>query len=230
MGHSTKFLTRLLTGAITVTPLWVAAGCGTDAKPAVGPCAAGKVCTSNPGDDSSGDGIPYEAGTGPGIPDGTGDGVADGLADGTGDGTGDGPGDGSSYAGMPCKVREAVTQHCVLCHSSPPSYNAPMALTSAAAFQAPSVSNPAIPTYQAVNTRINSTDAHVHMPPSGSSQLDPDQLTAFNAWLAAGAATSTESCTRPATEATAERPTAERRPSMSAISSATSWWPTRRAT
>ncbi|MRG95654.1 peptidylglycine alpha-amidating monooxygenase [Polyangium spumosum] len=107
----------------------------------------------------------------------------------TSGGGGDGAGGGGASGGMgggadlPCDVAEIVAENCQLCHSSPPKYGAPMALVTAADFQAGAQSDPSKKVYELVGARIH--DAERPMPPKGL--IDASSQGVLDGWIAAGA-------------------------------------------
>lgn len=100
--------------------------------------------------------------------------------------------------GMPCAVQAILRDKCANCHAAEPLFGAPMSLASFAALQAPSKLDPSKKVAAASQVRINSTDpSKPHMPPTNQPQLDATQLATLNAWLAAGAPQSNETCSTP---------------------------------
>lgn len=95
--------------------------------------------------------------------------------------------------GIPCAIQTILRDKCTNCHAASPQYGSPMSLASYAALQAPSKNDATKTTAAVSQTRINATGS-THMPPSNQPQLDATQLTALNAWLAAGAPKSSETC------------------------------------
>jgi hypothetical protein len=106
-------------------------------------------------------------------------------------------GGGPSAGGLPCAVKTILDTKCATCHGATPSFGAPMALTTAAQFQAAGASDKTKKVYQLVKTRINSSMPNVRMPPTSSTALTPAELTTFNTWLDQNAQASTETCAAP---------------------------------
>lgn len=86
---------------------------------------------------------------------------------------------------LPCDVASVVSAHCLLCHTNPPQYTAPMPLLTWADFHAQGVRTPDQVVYQLVGTRIQSTTAR--MPPPPNAALSSDELTTMMNWIDAGA-------------------------------------------
>jgi hypothetical protein len=84
---------------------------------------------------------------------------------------------------MPADVQAIIEARCISCHSTPPSYGAPMALTTYDALHASAVTAPARPVYALVGERIH--DATRPMPPGAP--LSASELATLDAWIAAGA-------------------------------------------
>ena len=99
--------------------------------------------------------------------------------------------------GLPCDVAEVFERNCNGCHSTPPSYGAPMPLATWEGLQAPSAFNPNKKTYEAVAKRIHNTTRP--MPPSGV--MDAADLAIIDNWIAAGTPRNNTSCAAPALEA-----------------------------
>lgn len=84
---------------------------------------------------------------------------------------------------MPADVQAIVEARCASCHSAPPRFGAPMALTTLEAMHASAVTDPARHVYEVVGQRIH--DAARPMPPGAP--LPADELAVLDAWIAAGA-------------------------------------------
>jgi hypothetical protein len=96
--------------------------------------------------------------------------------------------------GIPCAVRSVLTKHCTLCHSSPPGFNAPMALTKRADFLASAASDASKKVFELVKERIHADDPARRMPPTSQAGLSESELAALDAWLERSAAASNELC------------------------------------
>lgn len=100
--------------------------------------------------------------------------------------TGAGGQGGQTDAGpneLPCDVREVVEAVCANCHASPPTSNAPFALTSRYDFLAPWFTSG-----QSVGERsvIRMKSAQIPMPPRSEPPIAPHHLTTIEAWVDAG--------------------------------------------
>jgi hypothetical protein len=137
-------------------------------------CSVSESCEGNGDPDDGPDGNPP---------------VSEGEPDAGGNAMGDPTLNG---AGIPCEVQSVLRKHCTLCHSSPPSFNAPMPLTSQADFVASRDGSRKV--YELVQERIHASDASERMPPASQEGLSGSELSALDAWLADGAQTSEESC------------------------------------
>jgi hypothetical protein len=150
------------------------AGCGEQNQAGASPCV-GSSCTQHsdagkPGDDGS---------------DSPGDGEGNSAA----------PGDPTLHGeGIPCAVRSLMSKHCTLCHSSPPSFGAPMALTSRDALLQSAPGDGSHKVYELAKSRIHDSDPLRRMPPTSQPPLTSDELAAFDAWLDSKVAASDESC------------------------------------
>jgi len=88
--------------------------------------------------------------------------------------------------GIPCDVTDVMAGNCWGCHASQTQFGAPMSLVTHADFMAPTPTNPSVPVYQSVSTRIH----HVSMPmppPSYSERLDMPELAVLDNWIGVGA-------------------------------------------
>lgn len=88
---------------------------------------------------------------------------------------------------VPCDVADVVSNNCTTCHATTPKFGAPMALMSAADFQAPAKSDATMKVYQVAPARINATDITRRMPPASGNALPAAGLKSLNDWLVAGA-------------------------------------------
>jgi hypothetical protein len=77
----------------------------------------------------------------------------------------------------------ALLQQCKLCHDGKGTAGTPMGLVTYADFLAPSKTNPAVPVYKAVQTRMH--DTAKPMPPTGL--LGASDLAVIDSWVAGGA-------------------------------------------
>lgn len=106
-----------------------------------------------------------------------------------------GAGVAPTSGGLPCAVKQIVQERCGTCHGEPPTFGAPMALTTHSQFAAPARSDASRKTYEMVKARINTAVAAALMPPASSDQLSAAELSTLNAWLDQGAPPSGETCT-----------------------------------
>lgn len=83
---------------------------------------------------------------------------------------------------LPADVARVLQAQCASCHGSPPSFGAPMPLSSYADTQRPARSNPARPVWQLIGERVR--DPANPMPPT---RLNAEDLGVINRWVAAGA-------------------------------------------
>jgi hypothetical protein len=97
---------------------------------------------------------------------------------------GGGPSDAGVSGDLPCDVADVLTTSCTLCHGSPPTGGAPMALTTLAQLRAPSPSNASVSTAQACVQRMASTTSP--MPPPPAAPVAASKQSAFAAWVSAG--------------------------------------------
>ena len=95
-------------------------------------------------------------------------------------------------SGLPCDVQAVLSTACGNCHGASPAFGAPMALASAADFQA--IATDGSKMYERAKARIDASDVRMRMPPVTAPALDDDQLAVLDAWLDSDAAPSTESC------------------------------------
>jgi len=97
---------------------------------------------------------------------------------------------------LPCDLDALLTNHCRMCHASPPQYGAPMPLTSYAALTAPAHSDPSHKVYELMLARTaNDADP---MPPSPNPRLTADERDILVKWVNAGAkAEPSASCAPP---------------------------------
>src|SRR5438552_6618400 len=86
---------------------------------------------------------------------------------------------------LPCGVASIISTHCLLCHSDPPQFTAPMPLTTWADFHAMGKKSLDKKVYEAVASRIQSTAAP--MPPVPNPPLSDSDKAALLAWINAGA-------------------------------------------
>ncbi len=110
-----------------------------------------------------------------------------------GDGGTGTPGPAPASSGLPCDVDAVLAANCRSCHASPPQFGAPMPLTSHAALHAALPSDGSKKVYEGVVLRI-ANDARP-MPPSPNERLSPADRATLEAWAAAGAPSSSETCT-----------------------------------
>jgi Copper type II ascorbate-dependent monooxygenase, C-terminal domain len=93
----------------------------------------------------------------------------------------------TASSNVPCDVAAIVSEHCTTCHGATPEFNAPMALTSAEAFNAMAPISSTQQVRQAASRRINAEGA-ARMPPPGTVEaLDATELATLTAWLDGGA-------------------------------------------
>lgn len=98
---------------------------------------------------------------------------------------------------LPCDVDAVLAKNCRACHGAAPLFGAPMSLTTHAALTAPAVSDRAKKVYELVGARVH--DDTKPMPPPPNARLDASAIGVLEAWIAAGAPSSTESCDAPPT-------------------------------
>lgn len=101
-----------------------------------------------------------------------------------------------NQTGLPCNVDKVLANNCRKCHSSPPQFGAPMPLVTHADLTAASKSNPSKKVYELVVAKTTAGAAEA-MPPPPNAPLTPADKATLDAWAAAGAPSSTESCTSP---------------------------------
>jgi hypothetical protein len=110
-------------------------------------------------------------------------------------GTGSGPGTGGSGGGAPdattgdpsgaCRAKAVTDARCTgTCHTSPPTFGAPMSLTAWQDFQRPSTQDPSRKVYQAAADRIHRTGTG-RMPQTET--LTATEMSTLDAWFSAGA-------------------------------------------
>jgi hypothetical protein len=116
------------------------------------------------------------------------------------------PDEGAAASGLPCDVQSIIFGKCGTCHSDPPSFSAPMALTTAAQFQAPGPSDKTKKTFELVKTRINAITPSIRMPPTTSPALSAAELATMNAWLDQSAPAAESACALPTSGAGATAP------------------------
>ncbi len=97
-----------------------------------------------------------------------------------------------TVTGLPCDVGATIAHHCGTCHGSSPRFGATMPLASVEDFHAPAQSDPSRRAYELVARRIH--DDAKPMPPPPNARLTANELSPLDAWLAAGAPTSTAAC------------------------------------
>jgi hypothetical protein len=116
-----------------------------------------------------------------------------GGRDPTGGSGGAGPGTGGGGAGggstpepqLACRAKAVTDARCAgSCHSSPPKFGAPGALTAFPDFHRNSVKEPARKIYEVAAARVHATGS-ARMPPTDV--LAPNELAMLDAWFAAGA-------------------------------------------
>jgi hypothetical protein len=116
-----------------------------------------------------------------GVEDDDGEGESEsGDQDPSDDSDGDGPPSGGD--GLPCDVLDVLASECWMCHSEPPKFGAPMALTSHDDLQRPALSDETRTVADLVLERIHDPDGV--MPPTG--RLPDEQLRVLEDWIAAG--------------------------------------------
>jgi hypothetical protein len=117
---------------------------------------------------------------------------ADDADDGEGSGTdaSDGADDGGQSgdpsgvdAGLPCDVRDALVQHCGMCHADPPAFGAPMALMTHDDLHVPSPGDLARPVYEVIAERLVADTGR--MPPGGD--IDDASLERLLGFMEGGA-------------------------------------------
>lgn len=101
-----------------------------------------------------------------------------------------------STTGLPCAVDKVLANNCRKCHSAVPQFSAPMPLVTHQDLIAPSKSDPTKKVYELVTSKIASTGPDV-MPPPPNALLSAADKATIDGWVAAGAPSSTESCTSP---------------------------------
>ena len=86
---------------------------------------------------------------------------------------------------LPCDVSSIISSHCLLCHTNPPQFTAPMPLLTWANFHAQGVRTQDQLVYQLVGVRIQSTGAP--MPPAPNPKLSDTEKATLLSWINAGA-------------------------------------------
>ncbi len=109
-----------------------------------------------------------------------------GAAGAAGDGGagGSGSGGGAAPSGLPCDVAQLLSTHCTSCHTDPP-VSGPMGLMSYADLTASAPSDATKTVAQVALARMQ--DATKPMPPAPASPVSAAEITAFQAWVTAGA-------------------------------------------
>lgn len=104
---------------------------------------------------------------------------------------------GSSTAGgsLPCDVDAVLASQCRSCHGETPLYGAPMPLVTYADLTAPAPSDPSRKVYELVGERTHDDARPMPQPPAA--RLDAAAQQAIDAWIAAGAPSSAETCAAP---------------------------------
>ena len=93
---------------------------------------------------------------------------------------------------LPCDVSAVLQAQCQSCHGASPTYGSPMPLATYADLTAPAKSDATKLVYELVGTRIHD-DAHP-MPQAPNPRLDAKDAATLDAWIAAKAPSSSESC------------------------------------
>ncbi len=96
-------------------------------------------------------------------------------------------------SGLPCNVEKVFVEHCQQCHSAAPKFGAPMPLVTHADLIAAAKSDPTKSVYDLVSARIKDDAKPMPQPPNA--RLDASQVSAVDAWVAAGAPESSAGCT-----------------------------------
>ncbi len=98
---------------------------------------------------------------------------------------------------LPCAVDSILQRNCRTCHGSTTQFGAPMSLVTYADLHAPMKSNPTMPVYQGVATRI-AKDSMPMPPPPNPRLSSADESTLLN-WTSGGApsADGADACTAP---------------------------------
>jgi len=94
---------------------------------------------------------------------------------------------------LPCDVDAVLAKSCRQCHSSPPSYGAPMPLLSSADLHASAKSNASKKVFELVGARIH--DDVAPMPQAPNPRLSAADMATLDTWIASGAPAGTTSCT-----------------------------------
>lgn len=109
---------------------------------------------------------------------------------------GDAPGElETTTTGLPCDVDKVLKSRCQTCHGAETRYGASVPLVTWADLQkaAPGASGKKV--YELAASRIH--DASRPMPPTPNPLLTAPEMATFDAWIAAGAKSSGETCTSP---------------------------------
>jgi hypothetical protein len=96
---------------------------------------------------------------------------------------------------LPCEIERTLRERCGTCHGKPPTFGAPMALSSLMDLQAASATLPSRKVHELVKARINASSQP--MPPPGSTPLTDAERTALNAWLDRGLPPGDGACAPP---------------------------------
>lgn len=99
----------------------------------------------------------------------------------------------AATSGLPCNVDAILANNCRKCHSFPPQFGAPMALTTHEALHAAAQSDPNVKVYEMALRRI--ADDADPMPPAPNARLSEADRATLRAWVDAGAPSATETCT-----------------------------------
>lgn len=124
--------------------------------------------------------------------DGDGPGGSGGAGAGTTTGPSTGGAGGGGSTGLPCDVEAVLQQSCLGCHGSSPQFGAPMPLVTYDDLMAAAPSDASRQVYELVGTRIH--DDTKPMPPPPNARLGAADSAAIDAWVAAGAPSSNETC------------------------------------
>jgi hypothetical protein len=91
---------------------------------------------------------------------------------------------------LPCDVASIVSSHCLLCHTDPPQFTAPMPLLTWANFHAQGVRTQDQKVYELVGKRIQNPNAR--MPPAPNAPLSDAEMATMLDWINAGAPPATD--------------------------------------
>ena len=97
--------------------------------------------------------------------------------------------------GLPCNVKQILTENCVSCHGVAPQFGAPMPLVSNTNFTAPAVTDPMRSVGELVLERVS--DSARPMPPAPYDRLEADEVSVLSSWINGGAQPSDEVCETP---------------------------------